>query len=418
MDWFHDARFGMFIHWGLYSMLGRGTWVMHNDCLSVASIESLADGFTAERCDPARWAAAAADAGMRYAVFTARHHDGFCLFDSAVSDFTSVRSPARRDFVAEYVAAFRAAGIRVGLYYSLLDWRFPGYFEPERYPADKAAMVAQAHAQVRELLTNYGKIDLLWFDGNWMREVRASFDGPPEVLDEFWRTPELVAMIRELQPDVIINDRSGGYEGDYDTPEQSLKASRPGRAWELCETIGDYNQAWAHQRFTPRPIRKSAGQILLELVTVAKDEGNLLLNVGPTAEGEIIADDLALLSEIGAWMRSHGEAIHGSARSPIRGNSVGYWTFVGRVGYLCLGCWPGNELVSCDIDGVVESVEMLATGDPVDHVHDPVTGRFTLTGLPDIPPHLDVNVIKVQFRDVPQAKQWDDRSWWLQSGAR
>ena len=184
MKWFHQARFGMFIHWGLYSLLGRGTWVMHHDQLSVAEIERLASQFTARKFDANAWAELARDAGMEYAILTTRHHEGFSLFDSKLSDFTSVKSAAKRDLVAEYVTAFRKVGLKVGFYYSLLDWRFPGYFEPEKYKESTAALVDQAHGQVRELLSNYGKIDVIWFDGHWFPNVFESIRESPDALNQ------------------------------------------------------------------------------------------------------------------------------------------------------------------------------------------------------------------------------------------
>lgn len=414
MRWFHEARFGMFIHWGLYSLLGRGTWVMHNDRLPVSYMRTIADEFNPSHFDAEAWADLASRAGMKYAVLTTRHHDGFCLFDSAVSEFTTTKTAAGRDFVAEYVDAFRAAGLRVGLYYSLLDWRFPGYFEPDRYPASREALVAQAHSQVRELLTNYGKIDLLWFDGHWLADIRGSLFDRPETIPPFWRSEELISMIRELQPDIVVNDRAGA-PGDFDTPEQTLaRASGEDRAWELCQTIGDWDQAWAHQRFNPTPIRKHSGQLILQLVVAARSEGNVLLNVGPDADGLIPTQEERVLEEIGAWLRDHGEAIYGSERSPIRGNAVGGWTFRGTTGYLGFACWPGRDITVHGVDGTIEGVRMLATGDALDYEFDPGSGRLTITGLPESPPHPDVNVIEVRFADRPRPMALDDTSSWLE----
>ncbi len=196
LKWFHEARFGIFVHWGLYSMLGRGEWVMFQERIPAREYAKLARRFKPAKFDADALAAVAVDAGAKYMVLTTRHHDGFCLFDSKVSDFTSVKSAAGRDFVAEYIHACRKAGLKVGLYYSLLDWRFPGYFEPKKYPDSAAAMVQQLHDQVRELMTNYGKIDVLWYDGDWINHGCAGIDDKAA----FWRSRELNDMARQLQP--------------------------------------------------------------------------------------------------------------------------------------------------------------------------------------------------------------------------
>ncbi len=415
MKWFHQARFGMFIHWGLYSLLGRGTWVMHHDQLSVAEIERLAGQFTARKFDAKAWAELARDAGMKYAILTTRHHEGFSLFDSKLSDFTSVKTAAKRDLVAEYVTAFRKVGLKVGFYYSLLDWRFPGYFEPEKYKESAAALVDQAHGQVRELLSNYGKIDVIWFDGHWFPNVFESMRESPDALARYWRSDQLEALIRNLQPHIIINDRCG-ISGDYSTPEQRLpgRGRAPSRPWELCETIGDYHQSWCHQRYTPRPIRKTVGKLLLELVTTASGCGNMLLNVGPKQDGGIPAEDAKRLRAMGDWLKVNGEAVYGSEFSPISGNSVGEWTFQGNAGYLHLPCWPGTETTICQVDGEVKAVELLGSPGKLTVESDRKTGRITIRGLPSRPPHPDVSILKVTFDRKPKRKEAKDRASWLQ----
>ncbi len=414
MKWFHQARFGMFIHWGLYSLLGRGTWVMHHDQISVPDMEKLAGKFTAKNFDADAWAALARDAGMKYAILTTRHHDGFCLFDSTVSDFTSVKTAAKRDLVAEYVKAFRKAGLKVGFYYSLLDWRFPGYFEPEKYPESAAALVEQAHAQIRELLSNYGKIDVVWFDGHWFQNVFESMSKTPDALARYWRSSELETLIRKLQPHIVINDRCG-ISGDYSTPEQRLPGRAPSRPWELCETIGDYYQAWCHQRYTPRPIRKTVGKLLLELVTTARGCGNMLLNVGPKHDGGIPAEDAKRLHAMGEWLNVHGAAVYGSEFSPIRGNSVGEWTFKGNVGYLHLPCWPGTETTFVQVDATVKSAKLLGSPERLKIEQNSKSGNVTIRGLPKKPPHPDISVLKVTFDRKPKSKKLDDRAMWLQA---
>lgn len=229
-----DRRFGMFMHWGLYSILGEGEWAMFNKPIDKDEYRLLLERFTAEKFNPRVWVDAAKAAGMKYMVLTARHHDGFSLFNSkySVDDFTSMRAAIKRDIVAEYTRACREAGLGVGLYYSPMDWRLPGYFLPRLYKRSADQMREQCHQQVRELLTNYGKIDVLWYDGGedfWLSHgmnvhklgtPRApDYEKNPQVPD-FWRAAELDAMARKLQPEIVISNRSGMRQfGDFLSPE-------------------------------------------------------------------------------------------------------------------------------------------------------------------------------------------------------
>lgn len=401
----------MFIHFGLYSLLERGEWVMFRERICPANYAKLAEKFTPEHFDPAEWARIAVDAGMRYAVFTARHHDGYCLYDSKVSDFTSVKTAARRDFVGEFVEAFRKAGLKVGIYYSLLDWRFPGYFEPELHPESALALVRQAHDQVRELLSHYGKIDVLWYDGVWIshgrRDVRS--------FAEFWRSAELNAMARKLQPHILINNRSGTNE-DLDTPEQHVTASEPGRGWESCMTIC-HPAGWGYVRHTGD--FKSVSELLQNLVKAAAGEGNYLLNVGPCPDGSLRVEETERLRAIGEWMRAYGEGIYGSQRCALPddtqpGAASGMWTRHGNTAYLFLPRWPGRELVIPLVAGNVLSAEVLGTGERL-KVHREYNHRLVLQGLPETPPHPDVSVIRMEFDREPGMVSETDTAAWLGS---
>ncbi len=415
LEWFHQARFGMFIHWGLYALLGRGEWVMFQERLKAAAYAKLANRFQPRRFDPDAWAGLAADAGMKYLVLTARHHDGFCLFDSQVSDFTSVKTAARKDFVAAYVAACRRAGLKVGLYYSLLDWRFPGYFEPQREPASAAALVQQTHDQVRELMSNYGHIDVLWYDGDWINHGQAGIDDKAA----FWRAVELNAMVRRLQPHILINNRSGTQE-DLDTPEQQVTASAAGRGWESCMTMGFFS-GWGYTRHNP--MWKSAPQLLHALVSAAAGEGNFLLNVGPKPDGSIRREEVVRLKAMGAWLRQNGEAIYGSQRCDLHGgsggqttptnswNMLGTWTRKGKTGYLCIDRWPGREAVIPLVETKALAARLLATGQPLD-IRQEYNGRLVLRGLPTTPPE-PISVIAVEFADIPHRLPEADAAAWL-----
>ncbi len=413
MRWFHQARYGMFIHFGLYSLLERGEWVMFRERIRPADYTALADRFAPGRFDARQWAKTAVEAGMRYAVFTARHHDGFCLYDSKVSDFTSTRRAAKRDFVAEYVEAFREAGLKVGLYYSLLDWRFPGYFEPELHPESAAALVQQAHDQVRELLSYYGKIDELWYDGDWISHGRRT--GTP--IAEFWRSAELNAMARQLQPEILINNRAGTAE-DLDTPEQHVTASAAGRGWEACMTIC-HPAGWGYVRHTSD--FKSVSELLQHLVKAASGEGNFLLNVGPKPDGSLREEETTRLRAMGDWLKIHGEAIYGSQRCDLPndgqpGAGNGMWTRKGRTAYLLIPRWPGGELVMPLIKSQALSATVMGT-DIHAMIRQEYNHRLVLSGLPKEPPHPDMSGIKIEFAEEPLVMDEPDTSAWLQCRA-
>jgi alpha-L-fucosidase len=278
--WFARARFGLFVHWGHGSQQG---W---------------------ELSWPRAWLTQAKRCGMQYAVFTTKHHDGFALWPTATSDFSIAMTPYGGDLVGEYVDATREAGLRVGFYFSLCDWHHPDYpaftdaDRPYRFgmtPRPTAAQWDRFHAvlraQLHELLTRYGRIDLLWFDGGWERSADA------------WRTRDLVAMIRELQPGIVINDRLPG-AGDYDTPEQFVPAEPPARVWETCLTM---NESWAWNPDDPE--YKSSRTLVHTLCEVAGRGGKLLLNIGPRGDGSLAPEQAERLDAIAAWMDAHGESI-------------------------------------------------------------------------------------------------------------
>jgi len=387
IDWFLKARFGMFIHWGLYSLPGRGEWVMYHERIPPEVYAPLADRFNPSRFDPDAWAALAKSTGMEYMVLTTRHHDGFCLFDSKDSDFTSVKTAARRDFVAEYVKACRRAGLKVGLYYSLGDWRF-GFPKINDSVDGAARMLRQAHAQVRELMTQYGKIDILWYDGGWCYPSLPD-DGQREVA-RFWKARKLNAMVRELQPHILINNRSGLPE-DFGTPEQHIRAEKPGRGWECCMTIGD-ERGWGYLRYDPTP--KTATVLIQTLATCASQGGNFLLNVSPKADGVIPAVQRKTLEKIGLWMKVNAQSIHGTSRAPFGGGSAGMCSAKGKKVYLHVFRWPGRELVLPEVKGNIISAKIVATRKSaiIDKTPD---GRVLLRNLPPKPVDKSDTVIEI-----------------------
>jgi len=391
LKWFKQARFGMFIHWGIYSIPARGEWVMYSERIPPEEYAPLAQQFRPSRFDADAWAALAKEAGMKYMVLTTRHHDGFSLFDSKVSEFTSVKTAVNRDFVAEYVRACRRAGMKIGFYYSLLDWRFPAYFAgPGKDPKGWEQLVNYSHAQVRELCTQYGKIDLLWYDGGWVPWAKGdpalNFTPPSDP----WRARELNAMVRRFQPHIIINNRSGLLE-DFDTPEQHIAASSEDRAWESCMTMNDN---WGYSAGDHN--WKSTTQLIHNLVRCASGVGNFLLNVGPKADGTIPAPSVKRLREIGAWMKMNGESIYGSERCPFGGGMVGLTTAKGNTVYMHVFRWPGEELCIAGVKNSVRSAYLLATGERagIERKGD----RLFLRNLPGKAPapHDTVIVLKLQ----------------------
>jgi alpha-L-fucosidase len=313
MSWFEEARFGMFVHWTHCSTRGYelswplvgGIPVLPN-CQNVTVSDYYRDAlsFSPQPGAAKEWMRLAADAGMKYAVLTTKHHDGFALWPTKHSEFSIAQTPYDGDLVAEYVDAARDAGLKVGFYHSLSDWHHPDYppFREEDKPYLKFlgrrsetwdAYLETLFGQVRELLTNYGEISVLWFDGQWERTA-----------DE-WRSVELAAMIRELQPGILINDRLPG--GDYTTPEQAIPATVPDRTWETCMTM---NTSWG---YVPEDTSyKSATGIIHTLCEIAGKSGNLLMNVSPRDDGSLPPEQVERLQAVGEWMRTNGDAIYGT----------------------------------------------------------------------------------------------------------
>ena len=413
LKWFHEARFGIYVHFGLYSLLERGEWTMYSERIAPQEYAKMAKDFLPETGCAKEWVETAKAAGAKYMVLTTRHHEGFCLFDSQYSDFTSVKHGCKRDIVREYVEAARAAGMKVGLYYSLLDWRFPGYFEPEKFPENKEALLKQVHGQVRELMTNYGKIDILEYDGGWDAKLKLDNAGKAD----FWKAAELNAMVRELQPTIIINDRSGKKE-DIETPEQVVRAGKE-LMTESCMCIGD-SCAWGYTRFNPN--WKTSEQLLQHLIQAAQLEGNYLLNIGPDPQGHIRNEEIERVQQVGIWLQKNGEAVYNSERCALIGasqpgfvdlNLQGPWTRKGNIGYWCIFRWPGNTATAVMVGTPVKRVTMLATGEEFAFQWNEKTGRLKILGLPELPPDPLATVLKVEFESVPERKKEEDLSSWI-----
>ena len=367
-----EARFGLFLHWGLYAIPGRGEWVQWNEQIPVDEYAKLADQFKPASFDPGAWVATAKAAGMRYLVLTSRHHDGFALFDDPCNDFTSVKTAAHRDFVADYVKAARDGGMLVGLYYSPLDWRFPGFFFPDLQLKNAEAMRDQYHRQVRELMSNYGKIDILWFDGgeqNWLgfggqwvsgaqwqkRPRGESYRGRFN-----WQSDQVYAMVRSLQPGVIVNGRADMPE-DFHSREgdRALGDFDSEHPWELCTTLAGGVWGWK-----PDGAIKSLRDSVQLLAKVVGRDGNLLLNVGPRPDGRIDPPQAERLKEIGDWLRLNGESIYGTRGGPFLPGTYGVSTNRGQKIYVHVLDWKGTDkLLLPAIPAKVVHAALLAGGE-------------------------------------------------------
>ncbi|MBC7254548.1 MAG: alpha-L-fucosidase [Chloroflexi bacterium] len=391
MQWWEEARFGMFIHWGVYAIPARGEWVMYQEHIPHEEYAPLAREFNPTKFDPDAWVRLARGAGMRYMVLTTRHHDGFSLFDSQVSDFTAPKTAAKRDLVRAYVEACHRGGMRVGFYYSLLDWRYGAYFRgPQRDPEGWAKLVEYVHAQVRELCTNYGKIDILWYDGGWPYTA------------EDWRSAELNAMVRSLQPDILINNRSQLPE-DFDTPEQHIHASPPGRPWEACMTLND---SWGYNAADDN--WKTPKQVIAYLVRCASGGGNLLLNVGPKPDGTIPPESERILRQVGEWLQRNGGSIYGTVRCPLS-TSTGLCTLKGYTLYVHVLRWPGKELVVPRLLSPVRSVHLLVDGKSVKF--EQKGDRLFLSGLPGRAPDPLDTVLVVECAEEPRFLDYFADGW-------
>lgn len=349
--WFMEARFGMFIHWGLYSIPAKGEWMMSEAEMSVSEYKQYFDLFDPVDYNPREWVRLAKEAGMQYAVLTAKHHDGFCLFDSALTEYKATNTKAGRDLVREFVDACREEGIRVGLYFSIIDWSHPDFpkygdrqhpmrnneaYKDEKIDFDR--YLEFMHGQVKELVNNYGKLDILWFD--------FSYD---DMCGEKWKATELIKMVRKYQPDVIIDNRLEGsgedhgsiatanpliYSGDFASPEQIIPPEgvrdELGEMipWELCATM---NNHWGYCNFDHQ--YKSPEMLIRKLVECTSKGGNMILNVGPDAKGNIPKESVKILREIGQWMKKNQESVYGCGICELPKPEWGRYTQKGNVIY-------------------------------------------------------------------------------------
>lgn len=366
--WFVHDRFGMFLHFGLYALPARHEWVKNRECIPEEKYDVYFRHFNPDLCDPREWARRAKAAGMKYAILTTKHHEGFCLFDSQYTDYKSTNTPCGRDLVREYADAFRAEGLHVGFYYSLIDWHHPDFTIDSLHPRRNDPDVARQNEgrdmhryaqymrnQVTELLTNYGDVDILWFDFSY-----------PDKRARDWEAEELIRTARALRPGIIINNRTD-IEEDLWTPEQYqvnewVRHEKTGElvTWEACHT---FSGSWGYYR--DESSWKSPEMLVKMLIGTVACGGNLIMNVGPTARGNFDARAVAALDAYGAWMHLHSRAIYGCTMADpdilkILPNGCRYTQSEdGRRLYIHLFDYPFENLEVPGLAGRVEYAQFL-----------------------------------------------------------
>jgi alpha-L-fucosidase len=417
MDWWRNARFGMFIHWGLYAVpagewngkTDYGEWIRSSAEIPLPVYDQFRPKFNPVKFDADSWAKMAFEAGMKYIVITSKHHDGFCMFDTKQTDFNIMTTPFKRDPMKELAAACKKYGLKFCFYHSIMDWHHPDYLPRRVWENDRPSegvdfdrYVAYMKAQLKELLTNYGDIGVLWFDGEWENTWNEKYG------------KEIYSYVRGLQPDILVNNRvgagrldmegltkEGAFGGDFGTPEQQIPAKGlPGVDWETCMTMNDH---WGYNKADKK--FKSVGEMIRMLTDIASKGGNYLLNIGPTAEGLFPRESIDRLSSIGKWMKTNGESIYGTQASPFSqlswGRCTQKTTVSGCILYLHVFDWPAN--------GKLELSGVLNTPQKAFLLSDPARAQLEVTRnndalvitLPSIAPDTANSVIALYLQGKP-----------------
>jgi len=392
--WWREARFGLFVHYGLYSQVGRNEWVMTHENMPIAEYEKLAGTFCPKPGAPREWAALAKAAGMKYVVMTTRHHEGFSLWDSKVNPYNSVHFGPKRDIVREFVEACREHDLRIGFYSSLMDWHHPDGWRCAFDTEARRRFNRYIRDLNTELLTQYGKIDILWYDVSLPME---SWEG--------WDSLELNQHLRALQPDILINNRSRLAE-DFGTPEGHVTAETGD--WEACMTFNDISWGYVDSR-QAGPYSYTPQRIIKMLSTCAVGGGNLLLNIGPTPDGSVPAEAVGPLTTVGNWLKENGRAVYGRLvrnqgwpDRPLGSNGVTEVSYDGKSAFFWNWIWPaGGSMAFGGYSSAPRAVRLLRDGTPLDF--EMRGHRLVLKNLPaqSPDPHAGIAVIEIEFDGTP-----------------
>jgi alpha-L-fucosidase len=400
MAWWREARFGMFIHFGLYSVLGRHEWAMALENWPVKEYEKLADKFLPKPGAPREWAKLAKAAGMKYMVLTTRHHEGFSLWDSKANPYNAVNLGPKRDIVKEFVEAAREQGLRVGFYSSLMDWHHPDGGAAAYDSAARKRFTDYIYALNEELLTQYGKIDILWYD---VSEPMQNWEG--------WNTLEINQRLRAIQPDIIINNRSR-LDEDFGTPEEHITAAKD-REWEACMTFNGLSWGYVDAAQVG-PYSYNAQRILRMLSTCVGGCGNLLLNIGPAPDGSVPPEAVEPLTTVGKWLAQNGECVYGNVDSFKDG--WGFGSGICSVSrkkntvYLWNWIWPKDgELIVGGFTTALKSAKILASGESLKFTQEKY--RIIFKDMPKEPQDkvAGVAIIALEFEGVPETVRFAAR---------
>jgi len=412
MAWWREARFGLFIHWGLYAIpagewkgeTNHAEWILTTAPIPVAEYEKFAPRFDPVKFNPSEWVKTAKDAGMKYIVITSKHHDGFCLFDSEKTDYDVMdATPFKRDIMKELAEECRKQGIKMCWYHSIMDWHHPDYLPRRKWEirsaegADFDRYVEYMKGQVEELLTSYGEVAVMWFDGEWEHTWTQE------------RGIDLYDFVRSIAPDVIINNRvgkgragmAGTYDpetasGDFGTPEQEIPATGLGYDWETCMTMNDH---WGYNKNDHN--WKSTEDLIQKLVDIASKGGNFLLNVGPTAEGLFPQESIDRLKAIGDWMRVNGESIYGTTASQFEQLEWGRSTTKDNLLYLHVFDWPEDGKLL--VPGIISQAQKIyPLADPQAELRCDYQAGTATIALPEKPFDAYVSVLAMEFDDKPE----------------
>ncbi|MCL2512454.1 MAG: alpha-L-fucosidase [Oscillospiraceae bacterium] len=406
-SWFTADRFGMFIHWGLYAMPARHEWIKNIERIKDEKYDKYFKFFNPDMYDAKEWAKTAKNAGMKYAVLTAKHHEGFCLFDSQYTDYKATNTPAGRDLIKEYAEAFRAEGLKVGFYYSLIDWHHPDFTIDGKHPRRDDKNIEELNAgrdmkkyaeymrnQVRELLTNYGKIDIIWFDFSYAGDYYNGMWGKGK---EDWESEKLIETVRGINPDIIIDNRAD-IEQDLWTPEQYQPEEwirdDDGNlvVWEACQT---FSGSWGYHR--DETSWKTPEMLIRMLINTVSCGGNLLLNVGPTARGYFDERANAALSAMGGWMKYNSRSIYNCTQSEFAPPAdVRYTQNPDGCLYAHIYAYPFKELKLPGLSGKVEYMQFLHDGSELMFKE---MGGDVYVELPHVKPDQIVPVIEIILND-------------------